>query len=122
MPSSLTDVLQRVGQAPDFSGISVTCANTLGLFKARPLHTAAVWGDCEAIEILLKAGAVIDEPGEHGFTALMEAVAQNHVSACKLLVTLGAGPVPNSDGYIPSEYAVISGNQDLAQWLQAKGF
>ena len=122
MPSSLTDVLQRVGQVPDFSGITVTDANTLGHFKARPLHTAAAWGDCEAIEILLKAGAAIDQPGEHGFTALMEAVAQNHAAACKLLVALGAGPVPNDDGHLPSEYAVIGGNLELAQWLQAKGF
>lgn len=122
MLPSLADALQRVGQVAEFSDIQVTDANTQGLFQTRPLHVAAIWGDCEAIEVLIQGGAIVDVRGEHGFTALMEATAQNHVAACKLLVALGASPLPNDEGHLPSRYAMVSGNQELAQWLQARGF
>jgi uncharacterized protein len=121
-PSSLADLLQRIGQVPDFTGILVTDANTLGLFKTRPLHVAAVWGDCAAIELLVQAGASIDERGEHGFTPLMEATAQGHLAACQLLVALGAHPVPNDDGELPSECASIGEHPEVSQWLRANGF
>jgi len=68
MQRSLTDVLRAIGEVADFSDIPVTDANTLGLFKIRPVHVAAVWGDCEAIELPVRAGASIDRRGEHGFT------------------------------------------------------
>jgi uncharacterized protein len=122
MSSSLADVLRRIGQVAEFSEIPVTDANTLGLFKNRPLHIAAVWGDCDAIEQLVNSGASIDAKGEHGFTALMEAAAQNHFSACQLLVSLGASSIPNDDGQIPSEYAAVRNYQELAAWLRASGF
>ena len=122
MPSSLADILERIGQVADYSGIPVTDANTLGHFKTRPLHVAAVWGDCEAIEILVQAGASVDAQGEHGFTALMEATEQEHFPACKLLVALGASPVRNSQGQLPSEYAALGQNHELFHWLREKGF
>jgi len=118
---NLEEILSRVESVADFSGISVTDANTKGLFKNRPLHVVAVWGDCEAIEILVRAGAKVDERGEHGFTPLMEATAQGHLAACKILVELGAGPIRNDDGQLPSEYAQIGGSRELASWLSAHG-
>ncbi|MBX3697704.1 MAG: ankyrin repeat domain-containing protein [Dokdonella sp.] len=120
--ANLDEVLKRVGDVADYSGIPATDANTKGLFNQRPLHVVAVWGDCEAIEILVRAGARINEQGEHGFTPLMEATAHGHVAACKLLVELGASPIRNDDGQLPSEYAQIGGNQELGSWLSAHGF
>jgi ankyrin repeat protein len=120
--SDLAEVLKRVGDVADFSDIAVTGPNTLGLFNTRPLHVAAIWGDCSAIEILVRAGALLDERGEHGFTPLMEATAQGHHEACKLLVSLGAAPVRNDDGQLPSEYADVGDRKDLASWLRAIGF
>ncbi len=121
MQRSLTDVLRAIGEVAYFSDIPVTDANTLGLFNNRPLHVAAVWGDCEAIEILVQAGASIDQQGEHGFTPLMEAAAQANLAACQLLVALGARPIPNDEGQSPSEYAAASDQRELSDWLRAKG-
>ena len=121
MPRSLADVLRTIGEVADFSDIPVTDANALGLFKNRPLHIAAVWGDCEAIEILVQAGASIDQRGEHDFTPLMEATAQGNLAACQLLVALGARPIPNDEGQSPSEYAAASDEGELSDWLRAKG-
>ena len=120
--TSLEEILDRVGNAACFADIPVNHANTPGLFKNRPLHVVAVWGECEGIEILVRAGARIDERGEHGFTPLMEATAQGHAAACALLVELGASPVRNDDGQLPSECAQIGGDRKLSSWLSARGF
>lgn len=96
--------------------------NCKGRFNNYPLHVAAVWGDCHAIDLLVSVGAVIDQQGEHGFTPLMEAVAQRHVSAIKKLIELGAKPVRSAEGMLPSEYAGISGSLELADFLREKGF
>lgn len=120
--SALSEVLKRVGDVADFADVEVTDPNTLGYFRNRPLHVAAVWGDCGAIRILVEAGARIDEPGEHGFTPLMEATAQGNLEACELLVSLGALPVRNEWGQLPSEHAAVDGKSELAAWLASNGF
>ena len=51
----------------------------------------------------------------------MEAVAQSHAEAVKLLVGLGAEPIRNNDGELPSEYAQVGGKCELAKYLQANG-
>jgi len=111
-----------VADVADFTDIEVTDPNTLGYFSNRPLHVAAVWGDCEAISVLVQAGARINEPGEHRFTPLMEATAQGNTDACKLLVSLGALPLRNDWGELPSEHAAVAGRKELASWLAENGF
>lgn len=118
----LDRVLQRIGETADFEGIRIADANTRGHFGNHPLHVAAVWGDCEAIRVLVEAQAHIDQPGEHGFTPLMEAVAQAHAEAATLLISLGARPIRNDEGQLPSEYATLSGSSELAAYLERRGF
>ena len=119
---TIEQLYKKIEATADFTGISVVSPNTKGLFNNYPLHVAAVWGDCEAINLLVSAGAEINQKGEHGFTPLMEAVAQGNFQAVKLLVTLGATPEKNSEGVLPSEYAETSGNEELSKWLRACGF
>lgn len=118
---TLSEVLQQVAAVPDYAGVEVTDANTLGLFSSTPLHVAAVWGDCEAISLLAANGARINQRGEHGFTALMEAVAQGHLEASNLLASLGAEPIRNDKGHLPSEYADLMGYEALSSELARKG-
>ena len=75
---------------PAFCGIELTDVNQRGLFGERPLDVAACRGDVDEILALLEGGAYIDAPGEHGFTALHEAVMQGHAAAVKLLLDFGA--------------------------------
>jgi ankyrin repeat protein len=119
---TLQELYKQIEDVADFSDIKVTDPNTLGLFSNRPLHVAAVWGDCEAIKMLVDAGAAINQPGEHGFTPLMEAVGQGHVDAVRLLIQLGAKPIKNDDGQLPSEYAELGSDKSLAQYLTESGF
>jgi uncharacterized protein len=119
---SVSDVLKAVSSTPDFFGVEVIDANTRGLHANCPLHVAAVWGDCEAISVLVAAGARIDQPGEHGFTPLMEAIGQGNIEAVRHLISLGAGARPNDHGDTPCQYAKICGNEQLASYLAENGF
>ena len=120
--NALTHLLQKIQGVSAFAETEVTDANTRGLFNNYPLHVAAVWGDSEAIKLLVGAGARINQRGEHGFTPLMEAVAQGHHEAAALLISLGAEPLRNDDGQIPSEYARVGGDDQLASYLAQHGF
>jgi len=71
--STIEGLLRRIGGTAYFSGVKVAGPNTPGLFGTTPLHIAATWGDCEAIRMLVEAGAALDAQGEFGFTPLMEA-------------------------------------------------
>jgi uncharacterized protein len=119
---TVEDILASVATVPDFAGVTVTSPNTSGNFATYPLHVAAAWGDCEAIRLLVSAGAVVNQPGEHGFTPLMEAVAQCHSDAAMELISLGAAPTRNDAGEIPSEHAAVLGHQHLAARLRSMGF
>ena len=115
---TLEQLYKEIESVADFSDIEVKDPNTLGLFSTRPLHVAAIWGDCEAIKMLIEAGANINEKGEHGFTPLFEAVEQGHFEAVKLLVELGAQPIKNDEGLLPSEYAE---GKELVSYLKENG-
>lgn len=56
------------------------------------LHFVAVWGDVEAARLLLDLGVEIDLPGEDDFTALHNAISQEHLQLVKLLLARGADP------------------------------
>lgn len=118
----LDQLLERIGDSADFAGIRIADANTRGLFGNYPLHVAAVWGDCDAIRTLVEAQARIDQPGEHGFAPLMEAVAQGRAEAALLLIDLGASALRNDDGQLPSDYAALMGSAELAASLARRGF
>src|SRR3954471_6394483 len=84
--------------------------NEVGYNNHRPLHVAAVWGDVQAIEMLVAAGAEVDTRGEFHFTPLREAVGQGHVAAARRLLELGASPHARGDwGGTPEELARTKG-------------
>ena len=118
---ALTQLFQKIEGTASFADIAVTDANVRGLFDNHPLHVAASWGDCEAIRLLVEAGARINQRGEHGFTPLNEAAAFGHFEAVALLVSLGAAGERNDWGQSPSESARIGGHEKLAAYLTQLG-
>jgi len=119
---ALTQLFQKIEGTASFADIAVTDANVRGLFDNYPLHVAASWGDCEAIRLLVDAGARVNQRGEHGFTALGEAAAFGHSKAVALLVSLGASGERNDWGQLPSESARNGGHEELATYLLQLGF
>jgi uncharacterized protein len=55
-----------------------------------PLHTACVWGDIEAVRLLVDGGADVNARGDLGCTPLYEAVSFDHVRCAALLLSAGA--------------------------------
>jgi ankyrin repeat protein len=118
---TLEQLYEQIGEVEDFRGTRVNSPDIVGVNAVRPLHVAASWGDCEAIMLLVDAGADINAQGECGFTPLMEAVVQGRVDAVRLLLSLGAKPIRNDNGLLPSEMAKLSNKQDILSLLKKNG-
>lgn len=89
--------------------------NEVGYDNDRPLHVAAIWGDVQAIEMLVAAGAEVDARGEFQFTPLRHAVGQGHVAAARRLLELGASPHTRGDwGGTPNELARAKDDPQMA--------
>lgn len=119
---TLEDVLGKVNRADIAFGKEINSATTELSFGETALHVVAIWGNAEAIEVLVSNGANIDKAGENGFTPLHYAVEQNMPDAVKTLLRLGAKSLTNHDGRTPGELARLLGNKEIDQILAAHGF
>ena len=120
---SLAQVLAEVERA-DLPGAgpvdSVHCV--ISTFGETPLHVVSIWGDAEAIELLVASGAEIDKPGEDAFTPLHCAAEQDKASAVGTLLRLGARNMRNDFGQTPRELAESLNHKRVVALLAAHGF
>jgi uncharacterized protein len=119
-PLTAADVLRRYvdEDLPEFIGLTLTDVNAVGLFGDRPIHVAAIRGDIDELVALLDAGAEIDAAGEHGYTALHEAVSQNHADVVKCLLRRGASRVlKNKWGDTAADLARMHKREDMFELL-----
>lgn len=87
-----------------------------------PLYDAAKRGDTAEVRRLLEEGADPDEPNEHGWTALMIAVAQSEEETARLLLAKGADPkIDNLLDRNALMYASRYGNVELVRVLIQHG-
>jgi len=86
---SVDEVLDAM-QGGEFAGDAPPGVNDIGVFGSRPLKVAVSWGDLTAIDLLIEAGASIDEQNENGNTALHHALVMSHFHVARRLVALGA--------------------------------
>lgn len=83
------------------------------------LHLAALWGDEEAVEQLLRSGAFVDERGAGGRSPLYYAVLKGHAGVAERLLAAGADPDLGTDlGMSPRVVAHRLGNQGLIRLLE----
>jgi ankyrin repeat protein len=96
---------------PDSGPISVHSAMADG---DTPLHVASAWGDAKAVELLLSAGALVNQAGDMELTALHAATKDGHVEVADLLLRGGANPhVKSGFGTSPYQIAMNEGNPEL---------
>ena len=124
MSPRLKSVMNKLNYAglPTFEGVALTDANIKGLsFGDTPLHIMAMWGDTEAIQILLEEGAELEARGEDGFTPLHCAVEQDKIDAVRLLLDVGANPcLRTSDGTDAFALAEVLGHTAVLNLLNEK--
>ena len=109
---SLADLFKKVESVPDFSGHVIDSVNYRNGYGDTPLHIVSVWGDTEAITLLVGNGADINAKGEAGYTPLHFAAEQNRPEAIKLLLSLGAAQITNDDGELAIELAESVNNKE----------
>jgi len=86
----------------------------------QPLGLAAYFGQVEAVEYLIKAGAEINSPAKNslGVTPLQSAVAGCHFEITNLLLGAGADPnVREGSGHTPLHVAAQCGDVRIARIL-----
>ena len=114
---SLEEILRSVESVPDYSGHRAVSVHYKNGWGDTPLHIVSNWGDCEAIKILIEAGADINASGETGFTPLHCATEQNHIEAVALLLSLGEEMVQDANGHTPTELADLLEHKEIIKIL-----
>lgn len=111
------EIFKEIENVPDFMGHNITDVSYRNGYGDTPLHIVSNWGDCEAIDILVSAGADINAIGETGYTPLHCAAEQNRPEAVAKLLQLGAKILEDEDGLTPLELANITDSRDAADVL-----
>lgn len=111
---NIKDLLSDYQGLPEYVGTHLIDVNQLSLFGDRPIHVAATRNAIEEMEMLLAHGAEMDATGEHGYTALHNAVEQGHLEAVAWLIERGANRnLRNDDGLTPSTLAFVLGHDAI---------
>jgi ankyrin repeat protein len=86
-----------------------------------PLHTACVWGDIGAIDLLLAGGADVNARGDQETTPLYNAVSFQRVRSVERLLRAGAtADDSNLLGFTARQRALSSKNQRLISLFGAE--
>lgn len=115
---SLSDIFEEIKTVPDFFEHEIDSVDYRNDYGDTPLHIVSNWGDCEAIHLLIEAGADINAQGERGYSPLHCATEQNHPKAIKMLIFLGAEIQLDDDGYSPLELAKLLENIEAIEILE----
>jgi ankyrin repeat protein len=109
----MTHIISNLAREPEL-------VNTYAEDGFQPLGLAAYFGQQEAVEYLLKAGAQVNSPVKNalGVTPLQSAVAGCHLEITDLLLRAGADPnVKDSGGSSPIHVAAQCGDARIAHLL-----
>ncbi|MCB1882265.1 MAG: ankyrin repeat domain-containing protein, partial [Gammaproteobacteria bacterium] len=64
---SVEELLRAMTGVVEFDTEEPPSVNSKGIFGNSPLKVASVWGDEEAVRLLVSSGARIDEKNENGY-------------------------------------------------------
>ncbi|WP_428239513.1 ankyrin repeat domain-containing protein [Gynuella sp.] len=90
MNKAVRDLLDQVESVPDFVGVKLCDINDTNALGDNALHCVCVWGDIEAVKLLVENGINIDQEGEGGFTPLKVAEEFGHKEILEFLTEKGA--------------------------------
>jgi ankyrin repeat protein len=85
-----------------------------------PLLFAARSGDVASADLLLAAGAKVDDPAPTGATPLVVATHSGNSDVARLLLERGADPNATGAGYTPLHAAVLRGDLRVVEALVAR--
>ncbi|MEI8072431.1 MAG: ankyrin repeat domain-containing protein [Planctomycetota bacterium] len=116
----LKRLLYEINRLPDFVGSKLKTGHDSNLLGNTPLHAAAIWGDLDAIALLIENGGDPNAVGEYGFTPLHQALAQGNIDAALFLIEKGASlKLENGFGKTAFQMAEDRGAECLKRVLMA---
>lgn len=92
MNESVRDLLDQVESVPDFTGVKLRDINDTNGFGDNALHCVCVWGNIQAVKLLVENGIDIEQRGEGGLTPLKVAYEFGHEEIVGYLISKGADP------------------------------
>lgn len=106
--------------APALVCADVKAAATAGL--GTNLHVAAVRGDADAVQRLIRAGADLNEKDAYASTPLIIAATFGHTAVARALIQAGADlRIANGEGSSPLHIAAFFGRTDIVHLLLDSG-
>jgi len=113
----IDDILRKCKSTGLFLGDKPLSVNDTDLFGDSPLHLVSGWGDSEAVEALLAAGAEVDAVGDKGQTPLFQATS---IEVVKLLVAAGAdATIVDEFGETAETFLRSVGQIEVADYIRA---
>lgn len=91
--------------------------NAQGIDGVAPLHLAAMNGNIETVQILIRAGAALDIQDASGATALHWAAFKGHEAIVEYLYEDSNKKLRDKNGRTALHLAVIAGKENVARWL-----
>lgn len=115
---TLTELFADYQNLPEYSGKMLDKVDCVSLFGDKPINIAATRGAVEELALLVHHGADVNNPGEHGYRPLHNAVEQGKLDAVTWLLERGANKtMKNAQGDTPYDLALILGEVKIANIL-----
>lgn len=120
---SVSEVLRCCESTASWYGLSITSLDQRNHLGDTPLHTVCTWGEVEAVQTLLNAGANVNALGDLDATPLFNAVMGESADVVRLLLEKGANvKITNHWGDTPLQYArKIKAPSSIVQLLYQAG-
>jgi ankyrin repeat protein len=90
--TTVRELLDRVQGTADFSYVDFVSINDTNVLGDSALHCVCVWGDLDAVVLLVENGIDVHQKGEHGFTPLRVASEFGFTEIVEYLLSKGADP------------------------------
>lgn len=90
LQNKLREIFDDLNRTVSWSYIDITSVHDRNIFDDTPLHTVCLWGDIEAVKLLIEAGADVNAPGDHGATPIFYAIMAENIELVSLLLKKGA--------------------------------
>jgi ankyrin repeat protein len=92
MKAQVRQLLEKIQNTADFGSVSFESINDTNALGDNALHCVCIWGDIEAVKLLVEAGIDLHQRGEFGFTPLRVAAEFGHATIVEYLLAAGADP------------------------------